>query len=372
MQSGSELGDDSPRLPEVLRRLAADAPSDDDLLAGVHRASARATVRRRALAASVAAVTVVGVAATVSAQGSAGPGGSELLLGASDTPAPSPVESPSSGPAVPTQTEGAATTPDGTSGLSDTYHGRAVSPDGRPIAGLYLHGFNYLDGHAVEAWTPTYLGTRTGDDGTFELPCQDGWVARPPGVDPLGWDTDRLSSVMLLPLNLAGDWIGPTPNWRPTFIGGGYREEEMHPVRCTTEVETTVVPPGAVLEGVLRAPAHCGKRPWLVHAIIKAGAWVERGTFFSSLLVPGERFRVTSLWPGEYVVGANTYDTDEPFLVADDRRVTVSGSQTHTDDIVLGEDCGAQVTPTAAPTTAPEASPAPSPAATPTPEPEAS
>jgi hypothetical protein len=173
-----------------------------------------------------------------------------------------------------------------------------------------------------------------------------------------------------------------SPNWRPTFAGGGsYLEKEMHPLRCTTAVETTVVPPGAVLEGVLRVPAHCPKHTWMVYTQHLVGS-LGGGTmvFYSTPIVPGQRFRVTSLFPGPYVVHANVFETNGPYWSADNLRIVVSGSETHTFDIVVDDDCGARsaqhpTLPTATDPTstpAPEVTPTPEATTTPTPEPVAS
>jgi hypothetical protein len=287
----------------------------------------------------------------------------------------------------PAETEGRAAGTAEVPGPSDTYHGRAVSPDGRPIAGLYLHGFRYLGDKPVYAWPPVYEGVRTADDGTFELPCQDGYVVT--ADDDGGWDSPRLSAVMLLPaLGASGPlaapsgtwWAKTSPNWRPTFVGGGtFREDEMHPVRCASAVETTVVPPGAVLEGELRVPAHCPTRTWMVSTQHLVGS-LGGGTmvFYSTPIPPGGRFRVTSLFPGPYVVHANTFEETGPVWAADNRRIVVTGPRTYAFDIVVDDDCGASSAQHPTVPTATDPTPGPTPQATasleptPTPEPEAS
>lgn len=345
-------------------------------------------VRRRVLAASVAVLAVVCVTGIVATTGPATPAGSQLLLGASEEPTPS-----LAGSSNPRDSASADPGPTGqgtaeTAGPSATYHGRAVDPDGHPIAGLYLHGFRYLDNAPVYAWPPAYLGVRTADDGTFKLPCHDGYVVTL--KEQGGWDSDRLSAVMLLPVQsghgyrdpreLVGSWWAvTTPNRRPTFVGGGtYLQDEMHPLRCTTAGETTVVPPGAVLEGVLRVPAHCPTHRWMVytqHLVGSLGGGTM--TFYSTPVVPGERFRVTSLFPGPYVVHANVFEQAGPNWAAKNRRISVSGDETHEFDIVVEDDCGegsarnptlpraTDGTPTPEPEATPtaEATPAPEPAA---------
>jgi hypothetical protein len=282
MGNGGFAGGHDALLADALRRLAWDAPSDEGLLAGVHAASARAAVRRRALAASVAVIAVVGVATAVSATGSTSPTGSELVLGAPD-------ETPSSEP-----TADASPAPDGSaaagSEVSDTYRGRAVSPAGKPVEGLYVYVIPGLRSY----WFRTEPVTRTAVDGTFELPCPKG-------------------RVLLNAFLLGKPQDGSTPNWRTTYVGGGYLLLDAQPPSCTRERQDTTVPEGAVLYGSLRARAGCLNGEWAVGAAsdgLPAGHIGYDQDWLRTIVAPGGAYRLAGLPPGTYGMWASPEDED--------------------------------------------------------------
>jgi len=334
-------------LGNALRRLAAGGPSDEGLLAGVHAASARAAVRRRATISSAAAFVVLAAGALVGNLGDA-PAGDALVLGSASSPAEAPMATPDPTAAVgptpaPTTTLPAPerTIPPG------TYGGRAVSPEGKPIEGLYVYAIPALK----PGWTSIRPAARTDEHGQFEIPCPDG-------------------AVMLSAWELGTPQDGSTPNWRTTFTAGGHRLEDTRPPACTAARQDTTVPEGSVLYGALRGPCDLTARE--VRVTLRddyAGDHVpghvvrDLGGLTTSTTASGS-FRLAGLPPGSYDASARGNQEPKHVMVrkADRYEVLLELSD---------EGCASgPPSPDASPSAEPGISPSPEPEVTPTPEPE--
>jgi len=329
-------------LGDVFRHLADEAPSDEGLLAGVRTASARAAVRRRVLLSSAAALAVlVAGVGVVTARGDADPPPQDgLVVDPSDTPSPEP-----SLVTLPTPQASVSSTP-------TTYHGRAVSTDGEPIAGLYVHVIPGLKSF----WFNAPVAARTDERGEFDIPCPSG-------------------AVLLSPFRLGDALRFDTPNWRVTYVGGGYLLGNAKRPACTEGLHTTEVPEGAVIYGALRAPEGCKVTEWAVHASDgnnPAGHIAYDQYWLRTIVAPGAAYRLAGLPPGSYSVYANDEGGDSGTGISvSGKRLTVTGPGRH--EVTMdasATDCGtatATPTPSGEPSATPtsEPSPEPTPSSTP-------
>jgi hypothetical protein len=279
---------------DVLRDMAGEGPSDDGLLGAVHAASARAAVRRRAVLASAAALTVLlGGIGVIAAKGSDDPGVRDQVFGASDGPPAQRPGTPSTVPSAepPAGGTGASARPTG------TYRGRAVSSAGKPVAGLYVyvlpHGF-----HEVEAFHRWLAANRpftlTRSDGTFSIPCPSGPVLL------TSWPFQLAQSTS-------------TPSWAAVFVGGASAPSESTIPRCRRAVQTTQVFEGAVIQGSASGPGLLCPSTYSVVGVFGTGqdsifswklstAWTHEGQ--------DGAFRIAGLPVGTYWVGA--YNAADP------------------------------------------------------------
>ena len=369
----------APDLGDVLRGMAAEAPSGGKLLAGVHAAAARAAVRRRLVAASVVVLALVGVMGAVSATGAGAPGGTELVLGDPDeTPAPgttldpSPSNTPAPGPS------GSAALQEPTV-ASGGYAGRAVDRDGRPIPGLYVYAIPVGAG-----WGAATLAGSTGADGSFDIPCST-------------------SLVVLNAFRIGVAQDGSTANWRTTFVGGGHLLDQAGPVRCAGERESTTVPRGLMFYGSVGDIDGCADLSrWRIAVellelrstqstddgrgdVAFGQSWLSTGITLSTSYPSYGRFQIAGLaTDGTYAVRLlrdDGYEWHEPY---DDNKedhwdIDADGGQRAQLTWNLRDgDCSASASPTplGEPTPSGEpqptsTSPEPEPESTPTPDPEA-
>jgi hypothetical protein len=343
-------------LGDVLRDLAGEGPSDEGLLASVHAASARAAVRRRVMVSSAAAVALLaGGIGLVAATGSDGRRVRDQVFGVPDrtpgvsaapTPAPSAAPSPG-GSAPPVRPPG-------------LYRGRAVSAEGKPVAGLYVYALpqGFPQVAAFHHWlADNRPATRTSADGTFAVPCPSGPVLL------TSWPFHQAQEAS-------------TPNWAAVFVGGATAPGNSSIPACRGKVETTEVAEGAVVQGTVAGPGLlCPSTSSLVSAF-----GTEENSIFSLVLsnawthqAQDGSFRLAGLPVGTYWVAAfNRADPQEDQTTGYARtQVHVTGPGPYQVELAPTRDDedGSCPAPTPDPTASPGAEPEGEPSPTPVPSP---
>jgi hypothetical protein len=214
-------------------------------------------------------------------------------------------------------------------------HGRAVSTDGKPVAGLYV----YPGRPGADGFEPVARPAgRTAADGRFSLACTrtpvllSPWPVNSPAVD-------------------AG-----AATWAATFVGGATAAAGAPKASCNRSgrVTETVVQQGSALEGTASMPIDC------VDETHSLWLWLhnDRGlTVRVQGLSAGGTFRIAGLPPGQHTVGANGNRTT----------VTVGGGETLTRDVTFRCEVGTPETPSPTPSATPI--PTPSEPTTPVPAP---
>lgn len=313
----------------------------------------RATQRRHRRAARLLAVTAVflaglgggmsvdgGVTAVPQALvdlttdgGTPPPAPIETSTAASDTPevTTSPEEEPVR--SAPSPTEVATTAPSGVLAV----HGRALSPGGDPLGGLYV----YAGKPGADGFVPTAEPAGvTAEDGTFALRC--------PGTPVL------LSSW---PLNAPAGELASTARWASTFVGGATQPGSAADAPCSRQegkVTETVLQPGSALAATATIAAACDQGRTL-------GVWLyeDRGLSVRVTGVrDGDTVRVAGLPPGRHTIAASGEHVG----------VTVGGGETSAQEVTFGCDA-TEPTPTGSPTESPTPAPLPTISVTPEPSP---
>ena len=249
---------------------------------------------------------------------------------ASSTPEVTPSRKQTTPETAPTRAPAATVAPEGVLAV----HGRALTPGGSPVAGLFVYAGQPGQSDFVPVAEPLAV---TAEDGSFSLPC--------PGTP-----------VLLAPWPLgapAGD-LAATAEWAPTFLGGATEPGSAAAAPCNRRerVTETVVQRGSAMAGTADIPTACDNgrtlRMWLYDERTLALRVDE--------VRDGAEFRVAGLPPGRHTV-----------LAAGNRTtVTVGGGVTAIHDVTFGCD-----RPEPTPTPEPTASATPSPTS-PTPLPTSS
>jgi hypothetical protein len=158
--------------------------------------------------------------------------------------------------------------------------GRAVDADGQPIDGVYLYdAANWVGGWPIG---------RTGNDGTYEVPCPAGPLLLF-GVGPGIWAM-----------------ASPDQNWQPAFAGGGATLGEATKPMCAPQSEQseiiTVMHPGGMITGVAyRAdgqPLTDTPGSAVVYTDL-AGMWADAGELIGRIDSDG-RYWLAGLPAGDY------------------------------------------------------------------------
>lgn len=209
--------------------------------------------------------------------------------------------------------------------------GRALSPAGKPVAGLFV----YVGAPRADGFVPA--GTASGitaADGTFSLPC--------PGTPVL---------LSPWPLNRSAGDLAATAEWAATFVGGATDPGSAVDAPCSRreKVVDVVLQPGSAIAGTAQVPASCDTGQRILVRLYNGRAVTVRVTG----LRDGEAFRIGGLPPGQHTVEAGGTSVT----------VTVGGGTTSDRDVAVSCDAGPDPTdsPTPAPTPTDTSTPAPTP-----------
>lgn len=213
-----------------------------------------------------------------------------------------------------------------------TLRGRAVNPEGAPVAGLFVYPGKPGSASFVPSADPVAV---TAANGEFRLPCTGAPVLLSP------W-----------PLNQpAGEFAGKA-EWAPTFVGGATHPGSAAVPRCGPKqsMRTVVVQRGSALTGDVTVSGTCQEPTDLTVRLF--GRPNLRVTLAG--LVDGGSYRLGGLPPGEHTV-----------VVGDQEHAVVAGGMAP-QAYDLQVPCDLEPSPTPTPTVTPE----PSSSASPSPQPD--
>lgn len=266
--------------------------------------------------------------------------------GGADAQAPPPVDTSTSATVTPevttpspetrTVTQTAPATEEAPPQEALAVHGRALSTDGTPLAGLYV----YPGAADAEGFVPVDAPVAVTDKhGLFSLAC--------PGTP-----------VLLSPWPVNQVVESATAEWAATFVGGATQPSSATDAPCSRsdKVIDVVLQRGATVSGTAEVPAYCDDgRPLRVLLHGEPSVSVRLAD-----LRDGDTFAVGGLPPGVHTLAVSTTRTS----------VTVAGSATTTQDIAVV--CEAPLpseTPTPTPDPTETSAPPPSESPTAAPEP---